>query len=106
MTSASDFDRDSYLRDVIEPAAARRLAPRDLLARYAITSECTHTASAFRQRVDEVVTYWRSIQLQRRYQKLIDALMVSHHDLADRYQLTHVAFVRRWEEDRAAASRA
>ena len=103
MTSASDFDRDSYLRDVIEPAVARRLAPRDLLARYAITSECTHTASAFRQRVDEVVTYWRSIQLQRRYQKLIDALMVAHHDLADRDQLTHAAFVRRRDEDRARA---
>src|ERR1039457_4629259 len=103
MTSARDFDRDSYLRDVIEPAAARRLAPRDLLARYAITSECTHTASAFRQRVDEVVTYLRSIQLQRRYQKLIDALMVAHHDLADRDQLTHDAFVRRRDEDRARA---
>jgi hypothetical protein len=103
MTSASDFDRDSYLRDVIEPAVARRLAPRDLLARYAITSECTHTASAFRRRVDEVEKYWRSIQLQHRYQKLIAALMVAHHDLADRDQLTHAAFVRRRDEDRARA---
>ena len=103
MTSASDFDRDSYLRDIIEPAVTRRHAPRDLLVRYAITSECTHTASAFRQRVDEVATYWRSIQLQRRYQKLIDALMVAHDDLADRDQLTHAAFVRRRHEDRARA---
>ena len=103
MTSASDFDRDSYLRDVIEPAVARRLAPRDLLVRYAITGDCTHTASAFRQRVDEVAKYWRSIQLQHRYQKLIAALMVAHHDLADRDQLTHAAFVRRRDEDRAQA---
>jgi hypothetical protein len=104
MTSASDFDRDSYLRDVIEPAVARRLAPRDLLVRYAITSECTHTAGTFSRRVDAVVAYWRSIQLQRRYQKLIDALMVAHNDLADRDQLTHAAFVRRRDEDRARAA--
>ena len=103
MTSASDFDRDSYLRDVIEPAVARRLAPRDLLVRYAITDESAATTWAFRHRVDEVVTYWRSIQLQRRYQKLIDALMVAHHDLADRDQLTRAAFVRRRDKDRAGA---
>jgi hypothetical protein len=103
MTSASDFDRDSYLRDVIEPAVTRRLAPRDLLVRYAITSDCTRTASAFRRRVDEVEKYWRSIQLQHRYQKLIAALMVAHHDLADRDQLTHAAFVRRRDEDRTRA---
>jgi hypothetical protein len=103
MPSASDFDQDFYLRHVIEPAVSRRLAPRDLLARYAITSECARSAKVFRQRVDEVVKYWRSIQLQRRYQKLINALMVGHDDLADRDQLSYAAFVRRRDEDRARA---
>jgi hypothetical protein len=53
--------------------------------------------------VDEVEKYWRSIQLQHHYQKLIAALMVAHDDLADRDQLTHAAFVRRLDEDRARA---
>jgi hypothetical protein len=103
MTSASDFDQVSYLRDVIEPAVARRLAPRDLLARYAITGECARINSAFDQRVKEVVTYWISIKLQNRYKKLIAALMVAHEDLEDRDQLSYAAFVRRRDEDRARA---
>ncbi len=103
MTSASDFDQVAYLRDVIEPSAARRLPPRDLLVRYAITGECTLDDKAFRLRVKEVVRYWRSIQLQRRYKKLIDMLMVAHRDLADRDQLSYPQFVRRRDEDRAQA---
>lgn len=103
MTSASDFDQVSYLREVIEPAAARRLPPRDLLVRYAITGECAHSAKAFRLRVNEVVKYWRSIQLQRRYKKLIDALMVAHRDLTDRGQLTYAEFERLRDEGRAQA---
>ena len=103
MTSASDFDQASYLRDVIEPAVARQLAPRDLLARYAITGECARSPRAFRLRVDEVEKYWRSIQLQRRYKKLIGTLMVAHDDLADHGQLTYAAFVSRRDEDRARA---
>ena len=103
MTSASDFDQASYLRDVIEPAVARQLAPRDLLIRYAITGECARSPRAFRLRVDEVEKYWRSIQLQRRYKKLIGALMVAHDDLADHGQLTYAAFVSRRDEDRARA---
>ena len=47
--------------------------------------------------------YWRSIQLQRRYKKLIGTLMVAHDDLADHGQLTYAAFVSRRDEDRARA---
>src|SRR6185437_9939462 len=103
MTSASNFDQASYLRDVIEPGVARRLPPRDLLVRYAITGECTLDDKAFRQRVKEVVGYWRSIQLQRRYKKLVDALMVAHRDLEDRDLLSYPDFVRRRDQDRAQA---
>jgi hypothetical protein len=104
MTSASDFDQATYLRDVIEPALARQLAPRDLVVRYAITGECSVTPTAFSKRVGEVKKYWQSIQQQRRYKKLINELMVAHDDLDAGGQLSYSAFVRRRDEDRARAS--
>jgi hypothetical protein len=48
--------------------------------------------------------YWRSIQQQPRYKKLINELMVAHDDLDAGGQLSYPAFVRRRDEDRARAS--
>lgn len=104
MTSASDFDQATYLRDVIERALTRQLAPRDLVVRYAITGECTVLPAAFSKRVSEVKKYWRSIQQQRRYKRLIDELMVAHEDLEAGGQLSYSAFVRRRDEDRVRAA--
>ena len=104
MTSANDFDQATYHRDVIERALARQLAPRDLVIRYAITGECTVIPAAFSKRVGEVTKYWRSIQGQPRYKKLINELLVAHDDLAAGGQLSYAAFVRHRDEDRARAA--
>ena len=74
------------------------------MVRYAITGECTVLPAAFSKRVSEVKKYWRSIQQQRRYKRLIDELMVAHEDLEAGGQLSYSAFVRRRDEDRVRAA--
>jgi hypothetical protein len=106
MTSASDFDQEAYRRDVLDPALGRRdTPPGDLMARYAITEDMEHDATAFAERVAEVVKYWRSIVLQKRYSKLARGLLVADQDLKDAKQVSYQNFARRRDEDRDRARR-
>jgi hypothetical protein len=106
MASASEFDQESYRRDVLDPALGRRdVPPADLMARYAITEDLEHDAKAFAVRVAEVVKYWRSMVLQKRYSRLARGLLVAHEDLKDANQVSYQEFARRLAEDRDRARR-
>jgi hypothetical protein len=106
MASASEFGQESYRRDVLDPALGRRdVPPADLMARYAITEDLEHDAKAFAARVAEVVKYWRSIVLQKRYSRLARALLIAHEDLKDAKQVSYQEFARRLDEDRDRARR-
>jgi hypothetical protein len=106
MTSANKFDQESYRRDVLDPALGRRdMPPPDLMVRYAITEDMEHDAKAFDERVAEVVKYWRSIVLQKRYSKLSRGLLVAHENLKEAKQVSYQKFARRRDEDRDRARR-
>jgi len=106
MTSASEFDQESYRRDVLDPALGRGdTPPGDLMARYAITEDMEHDAKAFAERVADVVKYWRSIVLQKRYSRLARGLLVAHEDLKETKQVSYQKFARRLDEDRDRARR-
>jgi hypothetical protein len=104
MTSASDLDKESYCRDVLDPALSRKdTPPPDLLIRYAITEDLRDDAKAFGDRVTEVVKYWRSIVLQQRYRKLAEGLLAAHDGLSDSDQISYRKFAQRRDKDRAQA---
>lgn len=106
MPSVSEFSQESYRRDVLDPALGHRdMPPADLMARYAITEDMEHDAQAFAERVADVVKYWRSIVLQKRYSRLARGLLVAHEDLKSAKQVSYQEFARRLDEDRARARR-
>ena len=104
MTSASDFDQASYLRDVIETAVARQLAPRDLLIRYAITGECARSPSGLPPasgRGGEVLALDPAAATLQEANRRADGGARRPGGCSG--QLTYSAFVRRRDEDRARA---
>lgn len=106
MTSASEFDRESYRRDVLDRALSRKdTPPPDLMVRYAISEELEHDAGAFAERVADVVTYWRSMLLQKRYSKLARGLLAAHDDLKERKLVSYQKFAERRDRDRDRARR-
>lgn len=106
MPSASEFDRESYRRDVLDPALSRKdTPPPDLMVRYAISEELEHDAGAFAERVAEVVKYWRSMLLQKRYSKLARGLLAAHDDLKERKLVSYQKFAERRDRDRDRARR-
>jgi hypothetical protein len=108
------LDRERYQREVLEPARlAGNEPPRDLAARYALSPELLASPAAFAQQVSEMTMFWNALKRQRKYQRLAEALLAAHAQLArggldvsrvEEERRLAQAQLRRWVTDLATAT--
>ena len=67
---------------------SRQHAPADLLVRYDVDPRQITSEEQFTQRVEQVVKFWRSLKLQRKYLALATALLTADTGLRRNKQLT------------------
>ncbi|MBL7513253.1 hypothetical protein [Frankia nepalensis] len=91
------FDVDGYRARVVDPAR-RSGVPADPFLRYALDDVTATSPVRFSARVDEVVRYWRTLQLKKTYATVADALLAAHAQLEAEGRLTPAFF--RQERDR------
>jgi hypothetical protein len=103
MPPASEFDKDRYRKEVLEPALKRGNAPPpDLMIRYAAAG-LERNADAFKARIDEVVRYWRELEQKLVYKQLAAALLAAHARLKDAGQVSYAHFAQQRDAERDEA---
>jgi hypothetical protein len=89
------WDRERYLRDVLEPARkAGNVPPPDLYVRYGLPTGAANPA-AFAAQIRAVTGYWRELKSKRTYARLADTLLAAHAGLERAGRVTPEGFARR-----------
>ena len=99
------FDQEQYRTEVLDPARRNtQELPGDLLVRYAVPPAAEQDAVGFREHLEKVEKYWRSLgQQHRSYRQLTNRLLAAHEQLRERWELSYAFFVDQSREHRQEA---
>ena len=99
------FDQEQYRTEVLDPARRNtQELPGDLLVRYAVPPAAEQDAVGFREHLEKVEKYWRSLGQQHLfYRQLTNRLLAAHEQLRERWELSYAFFVDQSREHRQEA---
>jgi hypothetical protein len=94
------WERDSYRRNVLEPARqAGNVPPADLYQRYWLSADVRDAGTIGRQ-IDRVLAYWEELRSDRVLGPLAERLVVAHTEMTRDGPLTSERLARLSEQDR------